>query len=100
MKAIKFRGECVDPFNEGKTMSFLGYCAQNMKICRNSIIAYYDKCTFQIEGYINLSDNCDDYFDRKAFRYYSDKENRNRLFLFEEYSDGASSGRQPKVNLT
>ena len=65
MKAIKFRGECVDPFNKGKTMYFFGYCAQNIEICHNSIIAYYDKCTFKI-GYINLSDNCDDYFDREA----------------------------------
>ena len=96
IKVIKFKGECEDPFNEGKTMSFLGYCAQNMKICRNSITAYYGECTFQIEGYINLSDNAD-YFDKEAYKFYLDKENRNRLFLFEEDSQGVSSGRQPEI---
>lgn len=98
MKVIKFNGECSDPFNEGKKMTFIGYCAQNMEICRNSIIAYYDKCTFQIEGYINLSDKCADYFDREAYKFYLCSENRNKLFLFEEDSDGVSSGRQPSCD--
>ena len=98
MKVIKFNGECSDPFNEGKKMTFIGYCYNNPQVCYDTIMRYYDDIHILTLGISELSDKCADYFDREAFRYYLNKGNYNRLFLFEEDSDGVSSGRQPSCD--
>ena len=98
MKVIKFNGECSDPFNEGKKMTFIGYCYNNPQVCYDTIMRYYDDIHILTLGISELSNICSDYFDREAYKFYLCSENRNKLFLFEEDSDGVSSGRQPSCD--
>jgi hypothetical protein len=92
---ITFCGDSSDEFNEGEDMSFQGYAMCTPQQLSNTIHDYYQgDAHFQIDGQININDRVTDFYDEEAIKFFKNPENRNRLFIYEFYSDGNSSGRQ------